>query len=60
MNWQDILKSKYRSYDNIGLKSLYDNLRRGVYTFKSNLTNQVLSNNFDIPFVDLDLIMLRR
>ena len=29
MKWQDILKSKYRSYDNIGLKSLYDNLRRG-------------------------------
>lgn len=38
----------------------YDSLRRGVYTFKSNLTNKVLSNNFDIPFVDLDLIMQRR
>jgi len=29
MNWEDILKSKYRSYDNIGLKSLYHNLRSG-------------------------------
>ena len=35
----------------------HENLRKGVYTFNSNLTNEVLSKNFDIPFVDLDLIM---
>ena len=34
MNWEDLLKSKYRSYDNIGLKSLYNNLRRGPKTNK--------------------------
>ena len=35
-------------------------LRRGVYTFHGNLTNEVLSKNFNIPFVDLDLIMAGR
>ena len=35
----------------------HENLRKSVYTFNSNLTNEVLSKNFDIPFVDLDLIM---
>lgn len=34
-----------------------DCLREGVYIFNNNLTNKVLSNNFEIPFVDLDLIM---
>ena len=38
----------------------YDNLRKGVYAYKGNLTNEVLGNNFKIPFVDLDLIMLSR
>jgi alanine dehydrogenase len=32
-------------------------LRKGVYTCHGNLTNEVLSKNFNIPFVDLDLIM---
>jgi len=31
MNWQDILKSKYSVYDNIGLRSLYYNLRSGPW-----------------------------
>ena len=35
-------------------------LRNGVYTFHGNLTNEVLSKNFNIPFVDLDLIMANR
>lgn len=35
-------------------------LRKGVYTFHGNSTNEVLSNNFKIPFVDLDLIMASR
>ena len=35
----------------------HESLREGVYTFNSNLTNEVLSKNFKIPFVDLDLIM---
>ena len=35
-------------------------LREGVYIFNNNLTNKILSNNFDIPFVDLDLIMVTR
>lgn len=35
-------------------------LRNGVYTFHGNLTNEVLSKNFNIPFVDLDLIMAER
>ena len=38
----------------------YDSLRKGVYAFHGNLTNKVLSKNFNIPFVDLDLIMARR
>jgi len=38
----------------------YDSLRKGVYTYHGNLTNKVLSKNFNIPFVDLDLIMARR
>ena len=38
----------------------HDSLRKGVYSFHGNLTNKVLSNNFNIPFVDLDLIMDRR
>ena len=35
----------------------HDSLRNGVYAFHGNLTNKVLSKNFNIPFVDLDLIM---
>ena len=35
-------------------------LRKGVYTCHGNLTNEVLSKNFNIPFVDLDLIMTSR
>ena len=35
-------------------------LRNGVYTYHENLTNKVLSKNFSIPFVDLDLIMENR
>ena len=38
----------------------HDSLRKGVYAFHGNLTNKVLSKNFNIPFVDLDLIMARR
>ena len=38
----------------------HESLREGVYTFNSNLTNEVLGKNFDIPFVDLDLIMASR
>jgi len=38
----------------------HDSLRNGVYAFHGNLTNKVLSKNFNIPFVDLDLIMARR
>ena len=38
----------------------HDSLRKGVYVFHGNLTNRVLSKNFNIPFVDLDLIMARR
>jgi len=34
MNWEDLLKSKYRKYDNIGLKSLYNNLNRGPKTYE--------------------------
>jgi alanine dehydrogenase len=35
----------------------YDYLREGVYSFNGNLTNKVLSKRFNMPFVDLDLIM---
>ena len=35
----------------------YDYLREGVYSFNGHLTNKVLSKRFNIPFVDLDLIM---
>ena len=35
-------------------------LRKGVYTCHGNLTNEVLSKNFNIPFVDLDIIMANR
>jgi alanine dehydrogenase len=35
-------------------------LRNGVYTYHEKLTNKVLSKNFSIPFVDLDLIMTNR
>jgi len=38
----------------------YEHLRKGVYTYCGNLTNEVLSKNFNIPFVDLDLIMASR
>jgi alanine dehydrogenase len=38
----------------------YDSLRKGVYAYHGNLTNKVLSKNFNISFVDLDLIMDRR
>jgi len=32
-------------------------LRQGVYTFNGSVTNEVLSNNFKLPYKDLDLIM---
>ena len=35
-------------------------LRNGVYICHGNLTNEVLGKNFNIPFVDLDLIMANR
>ena len=38
----------------------YEYLRRGVYAYNSKLTNEVLSQNFNIPYVDLDLIMASR
>jgi len=38
----------------------YECLRNGVYTCHENLTNKVISKNFNIPFVDLDLIMANR
>jgi len=38
----------------------YEHLRKGVYAYHGNLTNEVLSKNFNIPFVDLDLIMTSR
>ena len=38
----------------------HENLRNGVYTCHGNLTNEILSKNFNIPFVDLDLIMASR
>ncbi len=34
-------------------------LRRGVYTFNSNLTNKFLCDKYNLPYVDLDLIMTR-
>ena len=38
----------------------YEYLRQGVYSYNGNLTNEVLSKKFKIPFVDLDLIMASR
>jgi len=38
----------------------YECLRNGVYTCHENLTNKMLSKNFNIPFIDLDLIMANR
>jgi len=38
----------------------HEHLRNGVYTCHENLTNKVLSKNFSIPFVDLNLIMANR
>lgn len=35
----------------------HEYLRNGVYTFNGSVTNEVLSNNFNLPFKDLDLIM---
>lgn len=35
----------------------YDCLREGVYAYNGMLTNEVLSNTFDIPYKDLNLIM---
>tara|TARA_R100000329_G_scaffold144969_1_gene130090 strand:+ start:45 stop:218 length:174 start_codon:yes stop_codon:yes gene_type:complete len=34
MNWEDLLKNqyKYRMYDDIGLKHLYNSLRNGPWT----------------------------
>ena len=32
-------------------------LRNGVYTYNSNLTNTILSKQFNIPYVNLDLII---
>jgi len=34
-------------------------LRKGVYTFNSKLTNKVLCDKYNLPFIDLDLIMTR-
>ncbi len=38
----------------------HENLRKGVYTCHGKLTNEILAKNFNIPFVDLDLIMTSR
>ena len=38
----------------------HDFLRDGVYTFNGSVTNDVLSNNFKLPYKDLDLIMSTR
>jgi alanine dehydrogenase len=35
----------------------YEYLRNGVYAFKGCLTNEILGNNFKLPFKDLNLIM---
>ena len=35
----------------------HDYLGKGIYTFNGNLTNEVLGNMFDIPCVNLDLII---
>ena len=35
-------------------------LRKGVYTFNNNLTNGILGKRFNLPFVNLDLIMSSR
>ena len=35
----------------------HEYLRSGVYAFNGSLTNEVLSNNFNLPYKDLDLIM---
>ena len=32
-------------------------LRSGVYNFNNNLTNEILSRNFGVPFFDLNLVM---
>ena len=38
----------------------YENLRNGVYSFNGTLTNEILSNNFSLPYKDLNLIMSTR
>ena len=38
----------------------YECLRSGVYSFNGRLTNELLANNFQLPFKDLDLIMSTR
>jgi len=38
----------------------FEYLRNGVYTCHENLTNKMLSKNFNIPFIDLELIMTNR
>ena len=40
-------------------KSLSTNnpIRKGIYTFNGNLTNNLLSKYFNIPSVDIDLII---
>lgn len=43
-----------------GIKNLIkqdDGLRKGVYTFKSMMTNKTLSQMFDLQYKDLDLII---
>jgi alanine dehydrogenase len=43
-----------------GIKNLMrkdEGFRRGVYTFKSMMTNKTLSKMFDFPYKDLDLII---
>jgi alanine dehydrogenase len=34
-----------------------ENIRRGIYTYNGNLTNNILSKFFNLPFVDIDLII---
>ena len=38
----------------------HENLRNGVYSFNGTLTNEILSNNFSLPYKDLNLIMSTR
>ena len=49
--------------DEGGLENLIKNnhgLRDGVYAFQGMVTNKILSNKFNLPYKDLDLIMATR